>query len=234
MIRTATTRAGDDGTFSFERLGSGPFVIMVTDPDRGRGITIVRSIGEPVVVRLSPPLRATGRVLRHQLPVAGARLRFVPDADAFRSSTDGRDLASQEEVSGSDGRFELALPPLRSGMLQVIAPDGATVRVPVVGDGADHRLTLGDITLPDPRRVTVRVLGGDACVLFVAGPVGHLGMTVLRESAASDNLHWFDVPEAGEWALDADCQGRPAKVDPAVFAVSVERSDVMVDVQIIR
>jgi hypothetical protein len=234
MIRTGRTRSGDDGTFSFERLASGPFVIMANDADRGRGVTIVRSLAEPVVVRLSPPLRVTGRVLRHQLPVTGARLRFVPDADAFRSSTDGHDLTSQEQVSGSDGRFELAFPPLRSGMLQVVAPDGAAVRVSVVGNGSDHRLALGDIALPDPRRVIVRVLGGDACVLFAAGPVGQLGMTVLRESAASDNLHWFDVPEAGQWALDADCQGRPATVDPPLFAVSVERSDVMVDVHIIR
>ena len=234
QIRTGMTGTGGDGTFSFERLSTGPFVVAVTDASRGRGTAVVRSVAESVVIRLSPPLRTTGRVLRHQLPVAGARLRFVPDADAFRSSTDGRDLASQESASGSDGRFELVLPPVRSGMLQIVAPDGASIRVPVVGKGADHQLALGDIALPDPRRAIVRVLGADPCVLFAAGPLGRLGMTILRESAVSDNLHWFDVPEAGQWVLQADCQGHGATVDPPILLVSTDGADPLIDVRIVR
>lgn len=233
LIRVATTRSDQNGQFSFDRLSTGLFLVSVLHGTRGRGTAVVRSLGEPLVVRLAAPTYASGRVLRNRLPVVGARIRFIPNVDALLVSADATELAAQERSTGDDGRFAFQLPPVRSGTIQVIGPDGASMRLQVSPPSADGQVDLGDIALPDHRRLAVRLLNGESCVLFAVGPLGALGLTTMRASS-SGTMQTFDLPEPGRWALDAECGGRSYNVDPLVIDVASTGPNPTIDVRIVK
>ena len=178
------------------------------------------------------PAVATGRVLYHDLPVTAARVRFVPNVETLAEAVDIRDTASIEAETDDGGRFRLALPPSTVGTVQVIGPDGNTTRVPLLEPRALADVDLGDIRLPNPRRLTVRLETSAACVLNAVGPLGSLGVSMIAESAASSNLHWFDLPEAGEWMLDADCGGRSVPLVPSVVSIPADGIDVRFDARL--
>lgn len=233
MVLHAEMRSDASGAFTFERLAAGSYLLVAADGTLGRGSARVRALGEPVVVRLEPPLRARGRVLRRQLPVAGARVRFVPAPDAFLKSTDPGDLIAEETIADDSGGFVLTLPRQASGTLQAIGQDGTAARVPVATPARSRDIVVGDISLPDPRRLTVRLLATETCVMLAAGPLGTLGLTIVRGTAAG-GLHWFELPEAGEWALEAECQGESVEMDPRIVALPARGPDTTVDVRLVR
>src|SRR5262249_24353250 len=114
-------------------------------------------------------------------------------------------------------------------------PDGAAVRVPVpaaISPGTSSDRSLGDISLPHPFRLTVRLLDADACQLSAAGPLGSLGLSVVLATAAS-NVHWFDLPEAGEWVLNAECGGIPRNLQPSVVRVTGQ-TDVAIEARVVK
>ena len=232
MLQTGRTQTDVAGVFAFDSVGSGPFIVSVTDATRGRGRRVVRSALEPATVVVTPPAIATGRVLYQDLPVAAARVRFVPNVETLAAAVDVRDTASIEEKTDDEGRFRLALPPSTSGTVQVIGPDGNTTRLPLFEPRAIADIDLGDIRLPNHRRLTVRLDTADACVLNAVGPLGSLGVSMVAESAASSNLHWFDLPEAGEWMLDADCGGRSVPLVPSVVSIPADGIDVRFDARL--
>jgi hypothetical protein len=232
LIRAAATRSDQNGRFSFDRLSAGPFLISVVDGTRGRGTAVVRSL-EPVVIRLVAPARASGRVLRHRLPVAGARIRFVPDVNALVSSTDAVTLIAEERTTGIDGRFSFQLPPVTAGSIQIIGSDGASTRIAVSRPDASGEIALGDIALPDHRPLTARVMNSDGCVLMATGPLNGLGLTTVRASV-SGVLHVFDIPEAGQWALAAECDGRGHEVEPVLVEIAATGPAVTIDVRIVK
>jgi hypothetical protein len=235
LIRIAETRTGSGGLFAFEHRTGGPFLVSVVAGEFGRGSARVNSVAEPVVVRLSAPPAASGRVLRHQLPVAGATIRFVPDPDAFRNSTDPEALAAEAQTSGNDGRFRISLPPLLSGTLLITGPDRAVARLAMSSPGKDGEILLGDVSLPDPVTLAVRLLDPSPCELSAAGPVGSLGLSIVK-AAATSNVHYFELPEAGEWLLNASCSGRSLPLQPQVVVVPPAGREPprLVDVQIVR
>src|SRR5262249_20923823 len=147
------------------------------------------SAGKAVTVRLTPPSHARGRVLRGGTPSVGARVRIVPDSKAFVAASDVRDFASPDAGTGADGRFVLPLPPVVSGVIQVVAPDGSSVRVPIPARAGSGDIELGDIALTEPRRLIVRVVGGTGCVLYAVGPAGTLGLSVVREVDTMGIVH---------------------------------------------
>jgi len=233
MVRLATTRSGKNGDFAFERLASGPLLVTVIHPTFGRGTAIITSLGEPVAVRLVPPVVATGRVIRGQVPLVGAKVRFVPTQAALMGSRDPKDVLAEEGTSGSDGRFTLPLPPLLTGEVQVVAADGASVRVGLTASASSSEISLGDVVLPDPRRLTVRLVDSAACTLSAVGPLGTLGLTMLRATSAG-NVHWFDIPESGRWALNAECGAKSYAVEPMVVDVPSTGPDPVIDVRLVK
>jgi len=234
MVRVGLVTTGTDGSFAFTHLGEGPFVVSITDATRGRTRMVVPSAGRPVTLRLTPPSRARGRVLSQRMPVSSARVRLVPDPQQFIAASDARDLASLDVVTGVDGRFVLTLPPIASGVVQVVAPDGRSVRVPLPGRSGRGDIELGDISLSEARRLTIRVAAASGCVLSAVGPAGMLGLSVVREAGVMGIVHWLDLPEAGQWSLDAECDGRLALVEPATVLVDAAGPPPIVDARIVR
>jgi hypothetical protein len=218
LIRRAKTRSSADGSFVFEGLEIGPWQVVATHPSWGRGTAPVIVAGEPLVIRLKPPARVTGRVLQRGLPVLDARIRFVPDTAAWMASLDPRNHLVEDSYSGMDGRFSLALPPERAGTVQIIGPDGVSRRLALPVIGGDE-IALGDISLPRPIRAFVRVSDPLPCDVFATGPLGTLGLTIVR-ATRSATVYEFALPEPGTWALNAACGGLAYSIDPPVIAVA--------------
>ena len=223
VIARAMAVTDDQGTFVFDRSPDPPFLVMAASAISGRGSTWVTEFGSPADIVLVPPLRAVGRVLRNRLPVAGARVHFVPTLAAWAASADPMANLSEDALSAADGTFELTLPERHLGELQVIAQDGAMTRRPIL-DAADARrnpITVGDISIPEPLRVVVRVLEAferPACDLIAIGPLGKLGLQTVRASSAV-NVYTLDLPESGQWTFTADCGGRTRSVVPIMATI---------------
>ena len=227
VIGRSSTTTDANGSFSFERAVETPALIIASSAE-GRGSAWVMTLGPPVVIDLTPPLRARGRVLRRRLPLAGARIRFVPSVEAWSVSFDPAANLAAESVSGDDGRFDVALPEHPAGGLQIVATDGATARVSVLSAPARTRvIDLGDVSIPDPLRIIVRLLEPmqtPGCDLLAIGPLGSLGLQALRASSAV-NVYTLDLPESGPWTFSADCGGRVRSLVPMVTTVPSATSD---------
>ncbi|MBI3493707.1 MAG: hypothetical protein HY047_18315, partial [Acidobacteria bacterium] len=207
-IRRATTDTDPQGAFSFDRLAVGGYELAAVEAFRGRATSIVKSVAEPVVLRLEPPASASGRVLRRGLPVSDARIRFVPDALALSISFDPRVHLSDETRTGGDGRFTLMLPPSRAGVVQVLTQEGPSVRVGLPAAPKLREIALGDIVVPDTKHVTLRLLDPRSCELVAVGPMGEMGLTTVRVSATPSHVYWMELPEPGTWILNARCGDR--------------------------
>jgi hypothetical protein len=228
VIVRASTTSDVDGSFTFEHVSEAPILITVVPSAQGRGSTWVTSLGAPVVVELAPPLRARGRVLRSLVPVSGARVRFVPTIEAWSASVDPAENLAEEAVSGDDGTFDVALPDRATGEIQVVAADGATARVPILGSNSRTRaIEIGDVAIPEPRRVVVRLIEAvevPACDLVAIGPLGSLGLQTVRASGVV-NVYTLDLPESGQWTFSADCGGGKRPVTPMLAIVPPAGSD---------
>jgi hypothetical protein len=223
--------SGPDGSFRFDRVCAGPALLVATSPADGRGSAWVTDPGPPIEIVMIPPVRAQGRVLRNRLLLPGARIRFVPTQEAWAASGDPSRHLVDETTSADDGTFVLALPEEPAGELQVVAVDGATARVPLfAGPARTTEIALGDVSIPDPRRVVVRLLEGlqsPACDLIAAGPIGTLGMQIIRASSVI-NVYTLDLPESGQWVLSVECGGIARSVVPMVAIVPPAGTDGMV------
>ena len=227
---TVTTDAA--GAFEFPRLEPGRYRVSARHDTLGRGTAQVTSLAEPVVINLKAPARATGRVWRGGAPVVGARVRFIPDPDAFRAGSDPTDQFAADVTTDADGRFVLSLPPKRAGTLQIIAGDGAIARVPIPA-GGDGDVQIGDVTLADKRRVMVRLLDPAPCTLYATGPLGPLGMTMLTATGVV-GTYWFDLPEPGTWILSAECGGTGFSLEPPSINVPSDGPDPVVAARLVR
>jgi hypothetical protein len=232
-VSRAKTRTDESGSFLFDGLDQGRYEIVASHDTEGRGVASIKSMAEPVVITLVPPVRATGRVLQHGLPVMGARVRFVPDASAWMRSTDATALISPEVGTDASGAFALSLPAEQVGELQAIGLDGALARVPLPKPGGRGEVHLGDVLLPDPRRLVVRLLANAVCEMYATGPIGSLGLTTVHANRAS-NVYWFDVPEPGGWALSADCGPGVVEINPPAVTIPSEGPDVTIDAYLVE
>jgi hypothetical protein len=148
-------------------------------------------------------------------------VRFVPASTAWRNSSDPSAHLTADVSTDDSGRFTLPLPPQASGDVQFIAPDGATTRVKLPAVDLSE-IALGDVSLPDPIAVTIRAdVGG--CRMTAIGPSGALGLAMVPGRAAS-TIYQFDLPEPGEWFLDAECSERHASVQPSSIQVKPGRA----------
>lgn len=232
LLRWAVIRSDPQGRFDFPRMAPGQYEVFAFHGSAGRGTATVSSLAEPVVLKLKPPAVATGRVLRHGLAVVAARVRFVPDATALSESTDPTGHVSEEASTNDDGRFLLPLPPVRRGVVQVSAPDGSVVRVPLPATPGASRVSLGDIPLPDKRTAILRLMDPRDCDVAAAGPLGELGLTMVRATRESTGIFQLQVPEAGTWILDVQCGDRSYDVEPPALVVPAGGPDVTVDIRL--
>ena len=233
LIKVATTTAAADGTFVFDRLDPGRYHVAVIHARLGRGDADVSALSTPVSIRLMPPVVVRGRVLRNGLPVPAARVRFIPDVLALMAGTDPANHIADETTTTPEGGFSLRLPPDPTGALQVIGHDNASVRVPIKKTAKGKELSLGDITLPERRRIGIRLAKGDGCALAAVGPVGVLGLSIVQVTVESVTT-WVDLPEAGEWALTAMCGGTNYDVSPRTLLVPRTGPDIVVDAMLAR
>ena len=232
LLRWAALRSDTQGRFDFPRMAPGQYEIFAIHASAGRGKATVSSIAEPVLLKLKAPAVATGRVVRRGLGIGVARVRFVPDATALSKSTDPAVHVSGEASTDTEGRFLLPLPPVRRGAVQVSAPDGSVVRVPLPATTDSSSVSLGDIPLPDKRTVILRLMDPRACEVTAVGPLGQLGLAMVRATRESVGIFHLRVPEAGTWVLEAQCGGRSHDVEPAALVVPADGPDVTVDIRL--
>jgi hypothetical protein len=231
LIRRATLGASTDGAFRFDRVAGGVMLLTAWHPMLGSGRLWITEPSLPVDFELAPPMRATGRVVRSSLPVAGALLRFLPDADAFVTSTDPMDYLSREVRAGDDGTFSLPLPSKHAGSVLVALDDGARARVVVPGGRTNGDIVLGDIVVSDGVHLTVRLLDGSGCGVVAVGPLGSLGLAQMRAQSVTEVFD-FDLPEAGAWSLNAECADHAYGLDPPIVVVPPDGRPTSVDARV--
>jgi len=228
IIGVASAMADENGLFAFDHVVETPVLVTVSSAMAGRGAQWVSSPGQPVVIELTPSLHARGRVLRDRVPLAGARVRFVPGVEAWAVSVDPAANLVEETATADDGSFDVALPEHPAGALQIVAADGATARVPILSSPAGTRtIELGDVSIPDLHRLLIRLLEplqSPPCDLLAIGPLGNLGMQTVRASSLV-NVYTLDLPESGQWTFSVDCGGRVRSVVPATATVTLSGSE---------
>jgi len=230
VLRLESTRADDDGRFEFGGLAHGAYEVVATSFSSGRLSRWTTTTNPPLVMRLVPPAIVTGRVVRQKLPAADVRVRFVPDSTAWRKSTDPTAHLSTETRTSTDGRFVLALPPEAAGDVQFIAPDGASLRRALPAMRNLTEIALGDVALSELIAVAVRA-DVPGCRMTAVGPTGALGLAIVAARATS-TLYQFELPEPGEWFLDAECDGQHVWLQPPAVQLKAG-SSVSLDVHVV-
>jgi hypothetical protein len=231
VVRVATAVTDAEGRFEFSSLEYGMYQIVATAFSRGRLERWTTTANPPLLMTLEPPATVTGRVIRQKLPAPDVTVRFVPATTAWRSSSDPSAHLTVDVTTDQAGRFALALPPLPAGRVQFIAPDGASTRMdlPAVSNLSD--IVLGDVTLPELIAVEIRTdVAG--CRMTAVGPTGALGLALVTGRPTS-TIYQFDLPESGQWFLDAECSGRHVAVQPPAIEVTSSRSLTVFDVHVV-
>lgn len=231
VIYRASTTVSADGSFRFDRVTGGPFRISARHAQLGHSAIWTTGATAPISIKLTPTPRVNGRVLRQKLPIAGARVRFVPDLATWAVAADPTDLVSVETTSRDDGTFVVAVPASRSGTIQILTMDGGGVRV-AVPEVRSGEFSVGDVAIPDGASLLVRLIDGEGCDLVAAGPIGVLGLVMVRATRSAD-LYRLDLPEHGAWMLEAECRGQLVHVEPAVITVPADSQE-PVDVRITK
>jgi hypothetical protein len=233
MLHRAAARTSSDGAFQFEGLDGGVLLITAFHPTQGLGRVWITQPRPTIDLELTTPTRATGRIIRRSLPVPGARVRFFPDADAFAASLDPLTAVAGEARTSDDGTFSLGLPPNHTGHVLADLDDGARARVAVPAGHTKGDIMLGDIAIPDGSHVTVQLLDGSGCGIALVGPLGALGMVIVR-AVSTTPLYELDLPESGTWNVNAECGDRTYNVEPPLVVVQPDRATTIVDARVVR
>jgi len=69
------------------------------------------------------------------------------------------------------------------------------------------------------------------CRMTAVGPAGALGLAVVPGRATS-TIYRFELPEPGEWFLDAECSGQHVAVRPAAVQIRSASAPIPIDVQL--
>jgi hypothetical protein len=157
----------------------------------------------------------------------------MPDADAFAASRDPMEHIALEVRTLDDGTFSLALPPKHVGIVQVVLDDGGRVRVAISNLQTKGDIPLGDISVPDNTHLAVRLIDGNGCGVVAIGPLGTLGLAMVRAASVTD-VYDLELPEAGSWSLAAECGQRRYEIDPPIVVVPANRAATAVDARVIK
>ena len=216
----AETTSDPSGRFVLNGPPHGEYEFLAAHPTRGRTADERQVNGTPITLRLRSTPLVRGRVLRDNLPLAGVAVRSVPDQQVFARAADPVAVLAPRTVTDEYGEFKLSLPGQGSGDVVIGGGGLATARHRYADASSLPALTdLGDITLPAPTRLTVR-LPHRGYELMAAGPVGALGMgRVTSTFDAQDSAYRFRLPETGFWWLEAICDGEPRTLVPRAVRI---------------
>lgn len=210
---------GADGRFRFGGLSHEAHALIVMHPSRGRVRLTVTAPAHPRII-LAQRASVRGRVLRDGVPVAGAAISVLPAFDVVGAARNPLMLMSETAHTGSDGRFESALPDEGRSAVTVMH-DGAAIRIDLGDVGAAGGIRdLGDISLPSPIDVDVLLDLPASCGIKAAGPFGEPGLSIVPLVSTTAGEWRFRAPLAGRWMIEAACGGREIVLEPAIVEVA--------------
>ena len=129
-------------------------------------------------------------------------------------------------------RFELALPEDGAGEVVIGGNGLAKVRYRLHGVERAPVNDLGDIHLPSPLTVTVRLMA-PGCDLHAVGPLGSLGLELVRGLFdPTSSAHRMVFPEPGFWWLEAQCGAQARTVQPPVLQLGPDDSARVVELRL--
>jgi hypothetical protein len=219
-IFVSETTSDADGRFGFTGLAEDVHEIVALHPARGRGeVRLV--VGEREAdVRVKRPAAAIGQVVRNGQAAGGVPVMVVPDLQEAAASQDLTQIIGGQERTGSDGRFQVAVPAV--GRSEVRIGDGGTIRrFPLSSsDQLPSVVDLGVIEL-DAAAITVRLVleGADGCEVRLSGPLGRSGVSLVRSQRIGPSMFEAAVPEPGQWLVSATCARGNRTVQPTSIDV---------------
>ena len=168
----AETTSDPSGRFLLNGPPPGEYEFLAAHPTRGRSVGERQVDGTPITLRLRPTPRVRGGCF-------GTTFRWLESPyGLFRTSWCSREPPTRSRcwprgtVTDGNGEFELSLPEQGSGDVVIGGGGLATARHRYAdADSLPAVTDLGDIVLPAPTRLTVRLPRGD-CELVAVGPIG--------------------------------------------------------------
>jgi hypothetical protein len=230
-VPVADARTGESGDFELGGLELRRYRLRACHPELGCGEADAVA-GEPAAVTIGESAACVGRVLSSGgVPEPAASVRIVPTAKTWTDAPDPLTRLPLETVSGGDGRFRIALPDEGDFLLEVRTPSSGVARLAVRRSRLSPAVTdLGDVRLPEPLDLAVRVARCGAGELSLSGPLG--GETslpsILRFRLDSEGAAVVRVPEGGAWTAWAACGGSNVALDPALLPDAASLSGIEV------
>jgi hypothetical protein len=227
----ADAETGESGHFELRGLEPRRYRLRACHPDVGCGETDAVA-GEPAALTIGESVVCVGRVLSNAgVPEPSATVRIVPTAKSWTAAPDPMNRLPLETVSAGDGRFRIALPDAGDFLLEVRAPSSGVARLAVRRTRLSPAVTdLGDVRLPEPLELAVRVARCGGGVVSLAGPLG--GETslpaIVRAGLDSEGAAVVLVPEGGAWSAWAACAGSNVALDPALLPDAASLSGIEV------
>lgn len=219
-VPVAEARTGEFGDFALRGLEPRRYRLRACHPELGCGEADAVA-GEPAAVTIGQSAACVGRVLSSGgVPEPAASVRIVPTAKTWTDAPDPLTRLPLETVSGGDGRFRIALPDVGDYLLEARTPSSGVARLAVRRSRLSPAVTdLGDVRLPEPLELVVRVARCGEGILSLSGPLG--GETslpaILRFRLDSEGAAIVRVPEGGAWTAWAACAGSNVALDPALL-----------------
>ena len=177
--------------------------------------------GERAAITVGAGPSFVGRALSSAgVPEPAANVRIIPTADTWVRAADRMTRLPLETASGEDGRFRIVAPDSGDYLLEIRAASRGVARIPVRRSRLSPLLTdLGDVRLPEPLELAVRVARCGGGSLSMSGPLG--GETSLpglvRAPLDVEGAATVRLPEAGIWTAWATCAGTNVALDPALL-----------------
>lgn len=218
VVADATTDA--NGNFWIEGLAPGRYRLRACRAEFGCGEASATP-GETITIALDAAALFTGRVLSiGGIPEPGADVRLVPVLDGRTHPADRLARLPLQTSSGGDGRFSIAAPAAGDFLLEIRSESSGVARLPVRRSRLSPPVTdVGDVRLPDPLDLAVRVAGCAGGALSMSGPLG--GETslpaFLRFALDAGGAAIARLPEGGSWTAWATCGGENVTLEPALL-----------------
>ncbi|MEX2271881.1 MAG: carboxypeptidase-like regulatory domain-containing protein [Vicinamibacterales bacterium] len=210
------------GSFAFAGLARGKYELLAVHPSRGR----TRAVAVPphhARLELRPRALIRGRVMQEGVPVS-AVVQALPSIDAVAAARNPAALGVEPVRTGVDGRFELVAPDEGRVMLAVTA-DGGSLRMDLGEAGSlGPVLDLGDIQLRPALGLDVIVDLPAGCELQAAGPMGAMGLRVVRGEMIAPGRWRVALPLSGRWLFAGICGGEELGLDPPVIEIPPPRA----------
>jgi hypothetical protein len=210
----------EDGGFVVPNLEPRRYRVRACHARFGCG-DAVSTPGEPLRIALDGGPAFVGRVLTSAgVPEPAARVRIVASVETSSRTGDRLERLPLETPSEEDGRFRIRAPRSGDFLLEIRSESSGVARIPVRRSPLSPPVTdLGDVRLPEPLELSVRVARCGGGVLSISGPLG--GETSLpalsRFPLDSEGTAVIRLAEGGAWTAWATCGASNVVVEPAVL-----------------